>query len=47
MTGRCRGRHRERGSRGRGEASRRMGKWGWSEGEKDTERRERRGGEKG
>ena len=37
MVGRCRGRHGERGSRGRGEAGRRIGEWGWSELEKDRE----------
>ena len=41
MVGRCRGRHGERGSRGRGEVGRRIGEWGWSEGEKDRERTER------
>ena len=30
MVGRCRGRNGERGSRGRGEAGRRIREWGWS-----------------
>ena len=46
MLGRCRGRHGERGSRGRGEAGRRIEEWGWSEGEKDRVRIERGRGEK-
>ena len=33
MVGRCRGRHGERGSRGRGEAGRRIGEWRGGRGE--------------
>ena len=46
MVGRCRGRHGERGSRGRGEVGRRIGEWVWSELEKDRLRIERGRGEK-